>query len=113
MEQLLEKTTTLNLLYDFYRPLLNEKQQTFVELYYVEDWSLSEIAEHFSISRQAVHDHIKRVERLLYEWENRLQLVEKHQRRKQIVGELKKKLKEHRCYCREWDSLLDRLLDID
>jgi predicted DNA-binding protein YlxM (UPF0122 family) len=50
----LEKTNRINLLFDFYAPLLTEKQRTFLSCYVHDDFSLGEIAAEFSISRQAV-----------------------------------------------------------
>lgn len=112
MVDMLDKTTTFNLLYDFYRPLLSETQRMFLELYYVEDWSLSEIAEHFSISRQAVHDRIKRVEKALTGFEEKLHLAEKHERRKKLVREMKQKF-QAQCEFSNVERLLDQLLEID
>lgn len=109
---MLAKTTTFNVLYDFYRPMLSETQRMFLELYYVEDWSLSEIAEHFSISRQAVHDRIKRVEKALTEFEEKLHLAAKHEQRKQLVKEVKQQL-QARTETSNVETLLDRLLEID
>lgn len=108
----LDKTTTFNMLYDFYHPLFNKKQQLFMELYYAEDWSLREIADHFSISRQAVHDRIKRIEKALIEYEQALRLAEKFERRKQLVMDIKKKIKNRVPYT-EIEQDFDQLLDID
>lgn len=80
-----EKLTRAALLYDFYGQLLTEKQQNFWELYYHQDLSLGEIAEEFSVSRQAVFDLLKRTEKILLEYENKLVLVSKYmQERKKI-----------------------------
>ncbi|WNQ13704.1 putative DNA-binding protein [Paenibacillus aurantius] len=90
MEQnALAKTTRVNLLYDFYAPLLTEKQRTFLSCYFHDDLSLGEIASEFEISRQAVYEHIKRAEATLEEYENKLQLWEKHVQRKALLGQLK------------------------
>ena len=56
---MLEKMEQVILLKDFYGPLLTPKQQEVLNLHYEQDWSLSEIAEHWQISRQAVFDLIK------------------------------------------------------
>jgi len=64
-------------LYDFYGELLTEHQRSVYEMSINEDLSLSEIADALSISRQAVHDILKRCDKLLSEYENRLHLVEK------------------------------------
>ncbi len=80
---MLEKTTHLNLLYDFYHSLLTEKQRQYMELYYQDDLSLAEIADQFHVSRQAVYEHIKRAEELLARYESLLGLVRKYQKRQQ------------------------------
>lgn len=82
----LVKTNRMNMLFDYYEPLLTEKQRTFMSYYFHEDYSLGEIAEQFSISRQAVYEHIKRAETVLEEYEQKLQLLAKHERRR-IAGE--------------------------
>lgn len=72
-----DKFTEINMLYGFYGGLLPEKQSLFLKSYYEEDYSLSEIAEQFSISRQGVHDGIKKAEKSLREYEEKLGLVNK------------------------------------
>ncbi|GIM47558.1 UPF0122 protein [Collibacillus ludicampi] len=81
---MLEKTTQMNLLYDFYGVLLTDKQRTMIEMYYLEDWSLAEISEHFAITRQAVHDNIRRAGMQLIEYEEKLHLLERYEKRRQI-----------------------------
>lgn len=73
MEKFVEQT----LLYDFYGELLTERQQQVYESVVLEDYSLSEVAEDLGISRQGVHDMIKRCNHTLEEYEFRLHLVEK------------------------------------
>ena len=73
---MIEKTIEIAILYDFYSHLLTEKQQEMVDLYYNQDFSLGEIAETFQISRQAVYDTIKRTEKILYEYEEKLKLIQ-------------------------------------
>ena len=73
METFVEHT----LLYDFYGELLTERQQQVYESVVLEDYSLSEVAEDLGISRQGVHDMIKRCNHTLEEYESRLHLVEK------------------------------------
>jgi predicted DNA-binding protein YlxM (UPF0122 family) len=73
----MDKLTEVNLLYDFYGPLLTERQKKFVELYYCHDLSLGEISEQFGVSRQSVYDTLKRSEQSLYRFEEKLGLVAK------------------------------------
>ena len=72
---MLEKVAWITLLYDFYGQLLTKRQQNFLELYYEDDLSLGEIADKFSVSRQAVHDSLKRTEQTLVRYEEELGLV--------------------------------------
>ena len=73
MEKFVEQT----LLYDFYGELLTERQQQVYESVVLEDFSLSEVAEELGISRQGVHDMIRRCNHTLGEYEKKLHLVEK------------------------------------
>ena len=68
-----KKLATSDLL-DIYGELLTDKQRDMLELYYNDDLSLAEIAEHYEISRQGVHDSIKRGEETLNEYERVLGL---------------------------------------
>lgn len=83
----MEKWAWINLLYDFYGQLLTSRQQRFTELYYANDLSLGEIAEQFAISRQAVHDVLKRAEHTLGDYEAKLGLVGKFLARKERLAE--------------------------
>lgn len=85
----LDKTTRVNLLYDFYSPLLTEKQRTFLSCYFLDDLSLGEIALEYTISRQAIYEHIKRAEATLEAYEEKLGLLAKHEERMHCLHELK------------------------
>ncbi|CDQ19767.1 hypothetical protein SAMN05192559_103294 [Halobacillus karajensis] len=85
---MLEKTTRINYLFDFYQSLLTPKQRNYMELYYLEDYSLGEISETFDVSRQAVYDNIRRTETMLEEYEKKLHLYEKFQKRQQVIKEM-------------------------
>ena len=65
------------LLYDFYGELLTDHQKDIYEQFVLEDLSLSEIAEMKGISRQGVHDLVKRCQKTLENYEEKLHLVEK------------------------------------
>ena len=73
MEKFVERT----LLYDFYGELLTKRQQQIYESVVLEDYSLSEVAEELNISRQGVHDMIRRCDKALEGYEEKLHLVEK------------------------------------
>ncbi|BAP85586.1 DNA-binding protein [Paucilactobacillus hokkaidonensis JCM 18461] len=70
----IEKNYRINSLFEFYKSLLTDKQNNYMQLYYGDDYSLGEIAEEFSISRQAVYDNIKRTESIIEVYENKLHL---------------------------------------
>ncbi|MNZ89976.1 putative DNA-binding protein [compost metagenome] len=84
----LSKTTRINLLFDFYEPLLTEKQRTFLKYYFHDDFSLGEISAEFGISRQAVYEHIKRAEQVLESYEGKLNLLAKHEHLQRLTEEL-------------------------
>ena len=71
------KDLNISLLMDFYGSLLPEKQLDMLEQYYQEDLSLSEIASISGITRQGVHDSIKRAANELKEYEERLGLLKR------------------------------------
>ncbi|HIV75856.1 MAG TPA: putative DNA-binding protein [Candidatus Pseudogracilibacillus intestinigallinarum] len=91
---MLEKTTKMNMLYDFYQTLLTDKQREYMELYYYEDYSLGEIATETNVSRQAIYDNIKRTEQILMNYEEKLQLYEKFLQREALLVELAQQLTE-------------------
>ncbi|MFC4320210.1 putative DNA-binding protein [Litchfieldia salsa] len=86
---MLEKTTRVNYLFDFYQTLLTPKQSSYMSLYYLDDYSLGEIADEYNVSRQAVYDNIKRTEAMLEEYEEKLLLFYKFQERQKILVQLK------------------------
>ena len=69
------KDMEIALLFDFYGDMLTDKQKDAIDLYYNEDLSLAEIADHEGITRQGVRDSIKRGEAVLLEMEERLGLA--------------------------------------
>ena len=87
---MIDKTELMNDFLDWYDVLLTERQKEICNLYYKEDYSLSEISENYEISRSAVLDTLKRSEKLLQDYEKRLQLVKKYHARCSIYGKMKK-----------------------
>lgn len=80
------------LLFDFYGELLTERQKDIYGQFIYEDLSLGEIARDAGISRQGVHDQIKRCNQTLKGYEDKLHLVEKFMKIKGKVGEIDKLL---------------------
>ena len=85
---MIEKVTRMNALYDAYETLLTPKQMAYFKAYYLEDWSLAEIASDYEVSRTAVFDNIKRTEKLLEDYEQKLALVMKKQQRDVLLEQL-------------------------
>ena len=86
MERIVEQT----LLYDFYGELLNEHQRNVYEDAVFNDLSLSEIADEIGISRQGVHDLLKRCDKIMTGYEEKLKLVEKFSMTRERITEIKK-----------------------
>ncbi|MBD2846115.1 YlxM family DNA-binding protein [Paenibacillus sp. IB182496] len=84
----LAKTNRINYLFDFYAPLLTDKQRTFLTYYFHDDFSLGEISAEFAISRQAVYEHLKRAEQALEGYERKLGLLGRHETMRALIGEL-------------------------
>jgi predicted DNA-binding protein YlxM (UPF0122 family) len=83
----LDKKEQLNQLFDLYHSLLTDKQTLYFELYYKEDYSLQEISELYQLSRNAVFDHLKKVEDHLYFYEEKLHLFELQQERLRLIDQ--------------------------
>ena len=85
----MEKLVKLGILFDFYGKLLSQKQYDIIELYYMDDLSLAEIAQELEISRQAVFDTLKRAEEKLNNYEKQLKLVEKFYKSQESIIRIK------------------------
>ena len=75
----------INMLYDFYGDLLTDRQKTVMEFYYGDDFTLSEIAEHTGISKQAVHDTVHKAEKALYSYESALGLLSRYRQSEEQI----------------------------
>ena len=84
----IEERVELSLVYDFYGALLKENQRRMFEASILDDYNLAEIAEDENITRQGVHDAIKRACKQLREYEQKLGLVEKFEKQKELVKKL-------------------------
>ena len=112
----LETKTRYLILYDFYSPLLTEKQRNIFEAYYGDDYSLGELANEFEISRNAIWDTLNKVCHNLDSFEEKLHLHEADQKLNAYLDDLSnhtdeegkaliKKIKEMRQ--QDFDSLIE------
>lgn len=84
----MERIFEMALLYDFYGELLTDHQKRVYEDVVMSDMSLSEVAEELGISRQGVHDTVKRCDKILLEYEDKLHLVAKFDNMKNYVSKM-------------------------
>ena len=84
MDELLKQS----LLYDYYGELLTPHQRTVYEGFVFDDMSLGEIAAEQGISRQGVHDLVKRCDKALLEYEEKLHLVERFASAKEKISRI-------------------------
>lgn len=105
MDKILEQA----LLYDFYGELLTSHQKEIYEQFVLEDLSLSEIAEDAGISRQGVHDLVRRCQKALEGYEAKLHLVEKFLSVKEKVGQIDGILDEWEQDGRNPDEIISRI----
>lgn len=92
----MEKIVEQGILYDFYGQLLTEHQKNIYEDVVFNDLSLGEIAKEQGISRQGVHDLIKRCDKILAGYEEKLQLVHKFNQTKKKVEEIRQLTREYK-----------------
>ena len=86
----MEKIVEQGLLYDFYGELLTRHQRSVYEDAVYHDMSLTEIAEQYGISRQGAHDLIRRCDKLLAGYEEKLHLVRKFTQAKKAAARIDK-----------------------
>ena len=89
----IEKTQRINNLLDLYKDLLTNKQQEVMDMYFLYDLSLSEIAEDTITTRAAVFDLIKRTTKTLENYESKLHLLEKREKILDIIKNLDENIK--------------------
>ena len=87
------KTQRVNNLLDLYKDLLTDKQQEIMDMYYLYDLSLSEIAEDANTTRAAVYDLIKRTNKILENYESKLHLLEKRNKILEVINDLDESIK--------------------
>ena len=90
----LEKTKLMNDLLDLYGKLLTDNQLEIMEYYYMDDLSLSEIGENLNITRSAVFDAIKKSTNALLMYEEKLNLLEKENKKRDLLKRINELSKE-------------------
>lgn len=85
----MEKIVEQALLYDFYGELLTDHQRSVYEDVVLNDYSLSEVAQELNISRQGVHDMIKRCSKILTGYEEKLHLIKRFVTIKEKVSQIR------------------------
>jgi hypothetical protein len=73
----LTELTEVSTLLNYYKKLLSDKQRDYLIEHLEDDMSLSEIAKKYNVTRQAVHDNIKRGTKILYEYEEKIGFYQK------------------------------------
>ena len=94
MAFVMEKIVEQGILLDFYGPLLTEHQQEICRAAVYEDLSLTEIAEQYGITRQGVHDLLKRCDHTLRGYEEKLGLVSRFTRTAAALDQASELLRE-------------------
>ena len=107
MDNLVEKA----LLFDFYGELLTDNQKEVYGEHIQNDLSVTEIADLRGISRQGAHDMVRRCEKILSDYENRLHLVDHFLRVKKMVGMIHQYAEEI-SVCEDKDSMQKRIAGI-
>lgn len=111
----LKEQYELTLLYDYYSGLLKESQREILADYYFNDMSLSEIADERGISRQGVHDTVKRCSKSLMEFEEILGLAKKQKLIKKNINVINNEIdsiKESDDINKRLSSIKDKLNEI-
>lgn len=80
-----EKIIEMGLLFDFYGQLLTQKQKQILGMYCNDNYTMVEIAEELSVSRQAIYDSIKKAEKILCDYEDKLGLTHKFQETNEAI----------------------------
>lgn len=87
-----DKIYEIGLLLDFYGQLITKRQHEILDLHYNNDYSLGEISEQLSISRQGVYDNIKKGKAVLNNLESKLGLVTRHSNQRRVLEDILKSI---------------------
>lgn len=105
----MEEKVKISMLCQIYGKLLTEKQYDLLDDYYNKDLSLSEIAENNDITRQAVRDNLKKGEAKLFEYENKLEIMQKVLLQEKIVKEIENEINNLKIDNKAKENILDKL----
>lgn len=84
----INKINQLSTLFDVYSKLLTDNQREVFVLYYLEDSSLSEIAEQLGVSKASVSDNLKKTEEKLLKYESKLKLSERNEKLNKLINKI-------------------------
>ena len=90
----MDKKVEVSILCQIYGKLLTEKQYNYIDYYYNKDLSLSEIADNYSITRQAARDYIKKGESKLFEYEEKLGIMKTTLKNEKTIEDVLMQIKE-------------------
>ncbi len=115
----MERILKITLLFDFYGELLTIKQKQVFSMHYQDDLSFTEIGEELAITRQGVHDQLKRTEKILLGYEEKLKLVERFLHQQKALEKMQTMLasltfqptKENQATFAKLTDLLNEILD--
>ena len=105
----MERNVEISMLVQFYGKLLTKKQFDFINDYYNNDLSLSEIAENENISRQAVRDIIKKGEAKLFEYEEKLEFMKRTLKQESTIENILKEIK--KIETKDTDKQISKILE--
>jgi len=113
---MIEKKVKFGNLFDFYGQLLTEKQQNILQMYFWEDLSLGEIGDILDVSRQAIYDVVKRSEKTLDGYEEKLELFSKFNHQEKVFKRIieiidKEEDREHNDVLLKIKSIIDELVE--
>lgn len=89
---MLENIEEISILFDFYGELLPEKQREIFRLYHEDNYSLAEIATEHGITRQGIHEAVKRSTEKLRSYEVKLGLIQKFQSSESVLSVINRKI---------------------
>ena len=86
-DSLMDNTVKMSILYDYYGKLLTERQSKIFTLYHEDNLSLSEIGDELKVSKQGVHDALKKAEASLKDFEKKLCLIKNSTENERLLKE--------------------------